>query len=117
MMIMVRAIVRPEKADTVLAALMDNGFPAVTKYSVAGRGKQRGIKIGEVTYDEIPKTMLMCVVNAADKDFVINTIMDSARSGTKGAFGDGKIFVSDVEDVYTISSGVNETAAASEEAA
>jgi nitrogen regulatory protein PII 1 len=116
-MIMVRAIVRPEKADTVLAALMDNGFPAVTKYSVAGRGKQRGIKIGEVTYDEIPKTMLMCVVNAADKEFVINTIMDAARSGAKGAFGDGKIFVSDVEDVYTISSGVNETAAASEEAA
>jgi nitrogen regulatory protein PII 1 len=117
MMIMVRAIVRPEKSDEVLAALMDNGFPAVTKYSVAGRGKQRGIKIGEVTYDEIPKTMLMCVVNAADKDFVINTIMDSARSGAKGAFGDGKIFVSDVEDVYTISSGVNDTAAASEEAA
>jgi nitrogen regulatory protein PII 1 len=116
-MIMVRAIVRPEKADTVLAALMDNGFPAVTKYSVAGRGKQRGIKIGEVTYDEIPKTMLMCVVNAADKDFVISTIMEAARSGAKGAFGDGKIFVSDVEDVYTISSGVNDTAAASEEAA
>jgi len=117
MMIMIRAIVRPEKADDVLAALMDNGFPAVTKYSVAGRGKQRGIKIGEVTYDEIPKTMLMSVVNAADKDFVINTIMDAARSGTKGAFGDGKIFVSDVDDVYTISSGVNETATASEGAA
>jgi nitrogen regulatory protein PII 1 len=116
-MIMVRAIVRPEKADDVLAALMDNGFPAVTKYSVAGRGKQRGIKIGEVTYDEIPKTMLMSVVNAADKEFVITTIMDAARSGTKGAFGDGKIFISEVEDVYTISSGVNDTAAASEEAA
>ncbi|AMK10974.1 MAG: P-II family nitrogen regulator [Pseudodesulfovibrio sp.] len=117
MMIMVRAIVRPEKADEVLASLMDNGFPAVTKYSVAGRGKQRGIKIGEVTYDEIPKTMLMCVVKAADKDFVIATIMDAARSGSKGAFGDGKIFVSPVEDVYTISSGVCDTAAASEEAA
>jgi nitrogen regulatory protein PII 1 len=34
MMIMIRAIVRPEKADAVLAALMDAGFPAVTKYSV-----------------------------------------------------------------------------------
>ena len=62
MMIMVRAIVRPEKADDVLAALMDNGYPAETKYSVAGRGKQRGIKIGEVTYDEIHKTMLMSEV-------------------------------------------------------
>ena len=88
-MIMIRAIIRPEKSDDVLAALMDAGFPAVTKFSVAGRGKQRGIKIGEVTYDEIPKTMLLSVVQAEDKDFVISTIMDSARSGTKGAFGDG----------------------------
>jgi nitrogen regulatory protein PII 1 len=117
MMIMIRAIVRPEKADDVLAALMDAGFPAVTKYSVTGRGKQRGIKIGEVTYDEIPKTMLMSVVKAADKDFVISTIMDAARSGIKGAFGDGKIFVADVQDVYTISSGVKEDADAAEVAA
>ncbi len=113
-MIMVRAIVRPEKADDVLAALMDNGYPAVTKYSVAGRGKQRGIKIGEVTYDEIPKTMLMSVVKEDDKDFVVSTIMDAARSGAKGAFGDGKIFVTDVDDVYTISSGINEAAPAEE---
>jgi len=114
MMIMIRAIVRPEKADDVLAALMDAGFPAVTKYSVSGRGKQRGIKIGEVTYDEIPKTMLMSVVKAADKEFVIKTIMEAARSGSKGAFGDGKIFITDVEDVYTISSGVREDAEAPE---
>ncbi|KGO35491.1 MAG: P-II family nitrogen regulator [Desulfoprunum sp.] len=114
MMIMIRAIIRPEKSDAVLAALMDAGFPAVTKYSVAGRGKQRGIKIGEVTYDEIPKTMLVSVVNAADRDFVIDTIMKTARTSSKGAFGDGKIFVSPVEDVYTISSGVRETAASAE---
>ncbi len=108
MMIMIRAIVRPEKADDVLAALMDAGFPAVTKWSVAGRGKQRGIKIGEVTYDEIPKTMLISVVKDTDKDFVISTIMDTARTAGKGAFGDGKIFISPVEEVYTISSGVKE---------
>ncbi len=114
MMIMVKAIVRPEKSDDVLAALMDAGFPAVTKWSVAGRGKQRGIKIGEVTYDEIPKTMLVIVAPARDKDFVVETIMKAARSGTKGAFGDGKIFISEVEDVYTISSGVRDTAPAEE---
>lgn len=108
MMIMIKAIVRPEKADEVLAALMDAGFPSVTKFAVAGRGKQRGIKIGEVTYDEIPKTMLLSVVPEADKEFVLNTIMDTARSSGKGAFGDGKIFVSEVEEVYTISSGVKE---------
>ena len=88
----------------------------MTKYAVTGRGKQRGIKIGEVTYDEIPKTMLVSVVKAEDKDFVINTIMDAARSGIKGAFGDGKIFVTDVEDVYTISSGVQEGALVEEAA-
>lgn len=110
MLVMIRAIVRPEKADDILAALMDAGFPAITKYSVAGRGKQRGIKIGEVTYDEIPKTMLMSVVKAEDQEFVIKTIMDTARSGAKGAFGDGKIFVSEIECSYTISSGVKEGA-------
>ena len=51
-MIMLRSIVRPEKVDNVLAALMEAGFPGVTKMSVVGRGKQRGIKIGEITYDE-----------------------------------------------------------------
>ena len=115
MMIMIRSIIRPEKVDAVLAALMDAGFPAVTKYSVAGRGKQRGIKIGDVTYDEIPKVMLMSVVKAEDKDYVIETIMKTAKSGEKGAFGDGKIFVSEVEESYTISSGVKEAAAAPEE--
>ncbi len=107
-MIMVRAIVRPEKSDDVLAALMDAGFPAVTKFSVAGRGKQRGIKIGEITYDEIPKTLLISVVKASERQFVIDTIMEAARTGAKGAFGDGKIFVTPVEEVYTISSGVKE---------
>ena len=41
-MIMIRAIVRPEKMNDVLSALMDAGFPAVTKMDVVGRGKQRG---------------------------------------------------------------------------
>ena len=107
-MLMIRAIVRPEKSDEVLAALMDAGFPAVTKYSVAGRGKQRGIKIGDVTYDEIPTTMLMMVIKDEDKDFVIQTVMDTARTAGKGAFGDGKIFVSAVEEVHTVSSGQKE---------
>ena len=108
MLIMIRAIVRPEKADAVLAALMDAGFPAVTKYSVAGRGKQRGIKIGEVTYDEIPKELLLMVVPDKDQEFVKKIIMETARTGDKGAFGDGKIFISPVDEVYTISSGVKE---------
>jgi nitrogen regulatory protein PII 1 len=107
-MILIRSIVRPEKVDNVLSSLMEAGFPAVTKVSVAGRGKQRGIKIGEVTYDEIPKELLLIVVDKKDKDFVIKTIIKAARSGQKGSFGDGKIFVSPVDEIYTVSSGIKE---------
>jgi len=108
-MIMIRAIVRPEKANPVMAAMMDAGFPGVTKLSVVGRGKQRGIKIGDITYDEIPKEMLLIIVKDQDKDFVIKSIIKAARTGEKGAYGDGKIFVTPVEEVYTISSGIKET--------
>lgn len=107
-MIMIKSILRPDKVDNVLAALMEAGFPAVTKLSVVGRGKQRGIKIGEITYDEIPKELLLTVVQDQDKDYVIKTVIEAARTGVKGAYGDGKIFVSPVEEVYTISSGIRE---------
>jgi nitrogen regulatory protein PII 1 len=109
-MLMIKAIVRPERVDVVLERLMSEGFPAVTRMNVSGRGKQRGIKIGDVTYDEIPKELLMMVVPDADKDLVIRTVMGAARTGNRGAFGDGKIFVSPVDEMYTVSSGVKETA-------
>lgn len=111
-MIMIRAILRPEKTDEVLAALMYAGYPAVTKMDVYGRGKQRGMKVGEVTYDELPKEMILMVVRDADKDFVIKVIMQAARTGSKGAYGDGKVFVTPVEEVYTVSSGLRESEAA-----
>ncbi|MBX4267723.1 P-II family nitrogen regulator [Clostridium estertheticum] len=104
-MIMIKAVIRPEKVGIVLSELCDAGFPAVTKIGVVGRGKQRGVKVGDVYYDEIPKEMLMLVVSDNDKDDVIKIIIRSSKTGEKGAFGDGKIFVSDVDEVYTISSG------------
>jgi nitrogen regulatory protein PII 1 len=107
-MYLLRAIVRPEKSAVVMKALFDAGFPAVTKLAVFGRGKQRGIKVGNVTYDELPKDLLMITIPQKDKDFVIETIMEAARTGEKGQFGDGKIFVTKVEESYTISSGVKE---------
>ena len=102
-MIMVQAIVRPEKVDEVMAELMYTGFPAVTKIDVFGRGKQRGIKAGDVSYDELPKVLLEIVIEDKDKEFVIETILKAARTGEKGNFGDGKIFISPVEAAYTIS--------------
>ena len=49
------------------------------------------------------------MVKDGAKDFVIKTIMDAARTGEKGAFGDGKIFIAPVDESYTISSGIKET--------
>jgi nitrogen regulatory protein PII 1 len=115
-MIMIRAIIRPEKVDVVLEKLMAEGFPAVTKMSVMGRGKQRGIKIGDITYDEIPKELLIIAVPDKDKDLVLKTIIANARTGSKGAFGDGKIFVSPIDEVYTVSSGVKEDSSGISEA-
>lgn len=107
-MLMIRAIIRPEKVGGVLSELCDAGFPAVTKMDVMGRGKQRGVKVGDVFYDEIPKEMLIMVVKDEDKDDVIKIIVKNAKTNGKGAFGDGKIFISPVEEAYTISSGSNE---------
>jgi nitrogen regulatory protein PII 1 len=107
-MIMVRAIVRPEKGSLVMQSLLEAGYPAVTKIEVAGRGKQRGLKLGNVVYDELPKEMLMVVCLDHEKEFVVRAIVESARTDEKGAFGDGKIFVTPVDEAYTISSGERE---------
>jgi nitrogen regulatory protein PII 1 len=104
-MIMVKSVVRPEKAQAVMAALLEAGFPAVTKLEVAGRGKQKGIKVGDVVYDELPKEMLITVIDEKDKDLVLKIIMGKARSGGEGSFGDGKIFILPVEEAYTVRTG------------
>lgn len=105
---MIRAIVRPERSAMVMKALFESGFVAITKVPVVGRGKQRGLKVGDITYDELPKELLITVVKDEDKDFVIKTILETAKTGEKGAFGDGKIFVSQVDEAYTISRGTKE---------
>lgn len=102
---LLKAIIRPERENDVLGELKEAGFPAVTRVDVAGRGKQRGVKVGNVHYDELPKTMLLMVVEDKDKDDIIKIIMKNARSESGGSYGDGKIFVSEVEESYTISSG------------
>ena len=105
---MIQSIVRPEKVHEVMKALLDAGFPAVTKMDVFGRGKQRGLKVGEITYDELPKEQLLMVVADADKDLAVETVLKSARTGEKGTFGDGKIFISKVEETWTVSSGTKD---------
>jgi nitrogen regulatory protein PII 1 len=71
---------------------------------VAGRGKQHGIQVGDIVYDEMSKNVLMVVCDDEDKNEIIDIIIDAAQTGESGNSGDGKIFVLPVEESYTISS-------------
>jgi nitrogen regulatory protein PII 1 len=99
---MIRAIVRPETVDKVADALEAAGFVALTKLDVFGRGKQKGIHVGEMVYDNLSKTMLMIVVDDEKLETAVDVIEKTARTGK---IGDGKIFVTPVEEAYTIRTG------------
>ena len=99
---MIRAIIRPEKADAVAEALSGIGLPSLTKAHVFGRGRTKGIRIGDVVYDEFPKTLLLMVVEDSNLEKAVSTIVQTGKTGT---MGDGKIFVTEVAEAYTISSG------------
>lgn len=101
---MVWAVVRPEKVYEVTSTLAEAGYNASTKWQVGGRGRQKGIQVGDVCYEEITKNAIMVVVDDESKDEVIDLIMQSAITGESGNSGDGKIFVLPVEESYTISS-------------
>ena len=96
---MIRAIIRPDKAEKVVDSLADAGHVALTKMDVIGRGKQKGIKIEKIYYDELPKVMLMLVTEDSEVDSIVDIVNESAFTGN---FGDGKIFVSPVDETYTV---------------
>jgi nitrogen regulatory protein PII 1 len=96
---MIRAIVRPDKVEEVVDSLAKAGYVALTKMDVIGRGKQKGIQVDKIYYDELPKTMLLLVTEDENTDSIIDTINESAFTGS---FGDGKIFVSPVDEAYTV---------------
>lgn len=102
---MLKAIIRPEKEKDVLGGLENIGLYGVTKFDVLGRGKQKGIKLGEKLYDELPKLMLLLVVEDKDLDPAIEAITTASQTGN---YGDGKIFVTELEKVYTIRTGKKE---------
>jgi nitrogen regulatory protein PII 1 len=96
---MIRAIVRPDKVEEVVNSLSDAGHVALTKMDVIGRGKQKGIQLDNIYYDELPKVMLLLVTPSEKVDGVVEIINETAFTGN---FGDGKIFISPVEEAYTV---------------
>jgi len=101
---MIRAIVRPEREEKVLSHLEAAGIYAITKIPVLGRGRQRGIQVGAVTYDLLSKVMLMLAVSDADYDKALHAIEMGAVTGNPG---DGKVFVQDISEVYTVRTGLS----------
>ncbi|BBL61236.1 MAG: P-II family nitrogen regulator [Methanobrevibacter arboriphilus] len=102
------AIIRQEKLEDVKSALVSAGCEGMTVNEVKGRGKQLGIKESyrgsNYCIDLIPKTRIELVIKKEDLEEVLKTIQESARTGE---IGDGKIFVSPVEEVVRIRTGEN----------
>lgn len=99
---MVWAMLRPEIADAVSDGLAEAGFISMTKMNIFGRGKQKGIKIGDVHYDELPKVMMLLVVDDEDVEDVVAVMKSKAYTGN---FGDGKIFITPVDGAFTVRTG------------
>ena len=106
---MVKAIIKPERFEFVKKALEDKGFVSMTTTEVKGRGEQKGITLeyrgGLMTVDFLPKLQIEIVVKDKDLDFLLSTLIESARTGK---IGDGKIFVLPVEKSIRIRTGETE---------
>jgi nitrogen regulatory protein P-II 1 len=97
------AIIRTSKLDTVKDALNEIGVEGMTVLEVRGHGRQKGhtefYRGQEYTVDLIPKTKLELVLDDALVEKAVQAIMNSARTGK---IGDGKIFLSRVDEVIRI---------------
>jgi len=101
----VEAIIRTSKFEEVVEALAEVGVTFLSFYDVKGHGLEKEYQTYRgATYDVgyIPRTKLEIIISDAFLDKTINTILNIARTGK---VGDGKIFVTDVEEVYRIRNG------------
>jgi nitrogen regulatory protein PII len=102
----VEAIIKPFKLDEVKEALNSIGVQGMTISEVKGYGRQRGHKEiyrgAEYTVDFIPKVKIEIVIDSGITSQVVETIQQAAKTGK---IGDGKIFVSSVEEVVRIRTG------------
>ncbi len=105
-MIKIECILRPERFEDVNAALEDLGVVGLTVSEDRGRGRQRGYveKYRGMEYQVrlIPKMKLECVVPDALLEEVIAAILEGARTGE---VGDGKVFLTRVDDAIRIRTG------------
>ena len=97
------AIIRPDKLEEVKQALEQIGCHGLTIKEVRGRGRQLGITESyrghDYKVDMLPKTEIEIVTSEKDLEEIVQTIIKTAQTGD---IGDGKIFISPVEEVIRI---------------
>ncbi|MDY6836177.1 MAG: P-II family nitrogen regulator [Chloroflexota bacterium] len=102
----IEAIVRTDKVETIREALEDADYPGMTLTEVRGHGKQKGVKRmwrgREYRVDLLPKTKIEIVVTDTDVRKIMEAISQKARTGE---VGDGKIFVSAIENAMRVRTG------------
>ncbi|QCQ21990.1 P-II family nitrogen regulator [Desulfoglaeba alkanexedens] len=99
---MIVAILRPDRLKGVEDRLKEAGFPSLTEFSVRGRGRQKGITIGDMHYEKLPKSCLLIAAKDGDVKTITGIVTDAGKTGH---IGDGKIFVIDVEEAIRIRTG------------
>ena len=103
---LVTAIIKPFKLDDVKEALEKIAINGMTVSEVRGFGRQRGhtevYRGAEYKIDFVPKVCIEVLVDAADVTNVVDAIVTSARTGQ---IGDGKVWVSDIDELVRIRTG------------
>ncbi|MBK6650949.1 MAG: P-II family nitrogen regulator [Betaproteobacteria bacterium] len=108
----ITAVLKPFKLEEVREALAECGVTGLTVTEVKGFGRQKGhtelYRGAEYVVDFLPKVKVEVVVKDSDVDRCVEAIIKAARTGK---IGDGKIFVTNVEQVLRIRTGESDDAA------
>jgi nitrogen regulatory protein P-II 1 len=103
---LVTAVVKPFKLEDVKTALTTLGLAGLTVSEVQGYGRQKGhtevYRGAEYTVDFVPKVRVEVLVDGIDVDKVVDAIVTAARTGK---IGDGKVWVTPVDDVVRVRTG------------
>ena len=102
----IEAIIRPEKFDIIKDALTEKGYGGMSVSEMKGHGNQKGVseiwRGKRYQVDMLPKIKIELVVSDDALDQVVQTIISESQTGS---IGDGKIFVSEISNVFRIRTG------------
>jgi len=102
---LITAIVRENKLDEVREALVQNEITRITVVRVSGHGQQRDVDIyrgRKIIPNLIPKVKIEIAVNEEFVDITVDTIVKTAKTNAQGEVGDGKIFITNLEQCIRI---------------